>query len=230
LIPLRDLNPSQRFPIVNYTIMILCGLGFFTELSAGAGLEDLFSVHGLVPARFLALADRSGLLDPALYVPLITSTFLHAGLLHFLGNMLFLWIFGDNVEDRMGHLGYALFYVTGGVAAGLAHVVANPESTLPTVGASGSIAAVMGAYLLLYPRAKVVSLVVVFFFIRIVSVPAVIYLAVWFGFQILSGSVAQATAPGQGGVAWWAHAGGFAFGVATVALLGLRAWPTRKGR
>jgi membrane associated rhomboid family serine protease len=222
LIPLRDLNPSRRFPIVNYTIMILCGLGFFTELSAGAGLEDLFSIHGLVPARFLDLAQRSGLYDPALYLPFITSTFLHAGLLHFLGNMLFLWIFGDNVEDRMGHVGYALFYVTGGVAAGVAHVVANPESMIPTVGASGSIAAVMGAYLLLYPRAKVVSLVVI--------VPAVVYLAVWFGLQILSGSAAQAAAPGQGGVAWWAHAGGFVFGVAIVALLGLRTRRTRKER
>jgi membrane associated rhomboid family serine protease len=215
---------------VNYTIMILCGLGFFTELSAGAGLEDLFSIHGLVPARFLDLAQRSGLYDPALYLPFITSTFLHAGLLHFLGNMLFLWIFGDNVEDRMGHVGYALFYVTSGVAAGVAHVVANPESMIPTVGASGSIAAVMGAYLLLYPRANVVSLVVIFFFIRIIRVPAVVYLAVWFGLQILSGSAAQAAAPGQGGVAWWAHAGGFVFGVATVALLGLRTRPTKRRR
>ncbi len=228
MIPIRDLNPSQRFPIVNYTLIGLCSAVFFLELRAGAGLEDLLQLHGLIPSRFYVLAQRWAIDQPTLYVPFVSSIFLHAGVMHFLGNMLFLWIFGDNVEDRLGHWNYALFYLAGGVAAGLAHVVSNPESTIPTIGASGAISAVMGAYLLLYPRAKIVSIVIVFFFIRTVTVPAVIYLLFWFGLQVLFGTAAAA-APDQGGVAWWAHAGGFAFGAGTVLLLGLWVRPAKQG-
>ncbi len=220
MIPIRDLNPSQRFPIVNYTLIALCSAAFFLELRAGAGLEDLLRLHGLIPSQFYALLDQGAIGEPGLYGPFLSSIFLHGGVMHFLGNMLFLWIFGDNIEDRLGHLNYALFYLAGGIAAGLAHVVMNPTSTLPTIGASGAISAVMGAYMLLYPRAKIVSLVIIVFFIRTVTVPAVIYLLLWFGLQILSGTAAAAD-PDQGGVAWWAHAGGFAFGAGTVVLLGL---------
>ncbi len=207
---------------MNYTLIGLCTAAFILELRTGAGLEDFLHLHGLIPAQIYALAGRGALDQPALYVPFVSSIFLHAGVMHFLGNMLFLWIFGDNIEDRLGHLRYALFYLAGGVAAGLAHVWSNPDSAIPTIGASGAISAVMGAYLLLYPRARIVSLVIVFFFIRTVTVPAVVYLLVWFGLQILYGSAAAAS-PDQGGVAWWAHAGGFAFGAATVVVLWLLA-------
>ncbi|MGH2901914.1 MAG: rhomboid family intramembrane serine protease, partial [Solirubrobacteraceae bacterium] len=128
---------------------------------------------------------------------------------------------GDNVEDRLGHVGYALFYLAGGVVAALAHVLAGPASTVPTIGASGAIAAVMGAYMLLYPRAQIETVVIFVVIVRIVSIPAVVWLGIWFVFQVAAGAQSSA-APGQGGVAWWAHAGGFAFGAVTVLVLGRR--------
>jgi membrane associated rhomboid family serine protease len=213
LIPLRDTIPSRTFPILNWTMIALCAVGFLLELSAGARVEALLHEFGLIPARFFALRERGGgTLAP--YLPFVTSAFLHAGWAHFLGNMLYLWIFGDNVEDRLGHLAYALFYVAGAVFAGAAQALSNPASTVPMVGASGAIAAVMGAYFVLFPRARIESLVIFGFWIDFVSVPAVFYLAIWFAMQLLSGAFALATAGGaQGGVAWWAHAGGFAFGM-----------------
>lgn len=222
MIPIRDTIKSRRFPLVNYTFIALCGFGFYLELQAGADIDPFLRNHGLIPAQVFALGTDASFFDPALYARFITSIFLHAGIMHFLGNMLFLWIFGDNVEDRMGHVGYAVFYVVGGVAAGLAHVVTNPESMIPTIGASGSIAAVMGAYIVLYPRARIVSAVIILVFVRVISVPAVIYLGLWFVLQLMSGTAALGAAPTEGGVAWWAHAGGFVFGAATVVLLGLR--------
>jgi len=149
------------------------------------------------------------------------STFAHIGF-----NMLFLWIFGDNVEDRMGHLGYALFYLAGGVAAAATHVLLNPGSTVSTLGASGAIAAVMGAYMLLYPGSRVRTLIWVLFLIRVVDVPAYAWLGLWFVLQLLS-STAPTHGNDQGGVAFFAHIGGFAFGALTVILLGLRRPPRR---
>ena len=223
MIPLRDTIAADRFPFVNYSLMALCGLGFWLELSAGASSTALIEEYSLVPARFLALGERSGFGRPDLFAPFITSLFLHAGWLHFLGNMLFLWIFGDNVEDRMGHAGYALFYLAGGALAGAAHVGANPESVVPTLGASGAIGAVMGAYLLLYPSSRIISLMILGFYVRTVSVPAVLYLLFWFLFELVLGSLALGRDPAAGGTAYWAHIGGFAFGAASVVLLGLRA-------
>jgi membrane associated rhomboid family serine protease len=221
MIPIRDTLHSRRVPFVNYALIALCTLVFVYELRAGPAIDELIDAHALYPGRFVALVGRRGVFDLALYEPLISSMFLHAGFAHFGGNMLFLWIFGDNVEDRLGHVGYAVFYLLGGVTAALAHVAASPASVVPTVGASGAIAAVMGAYMLLYPGAYVQSLVILGFFVRVVSVPAVIWLGIWFVFQIVAGAQSAAV-PGQGGVAWWAHAGGFLFGVATVLVFGLR--------
>ena len=206
---------------MNYALIAACTLAFVYELRAGPNLDELIDAHALYPGRFVALVARHGVFDLALYAPLLSSMFLHAGFAHFAGNMLFLWIFGDNVEDRLGHVGYAVFYLLGGIAAGLAHVAASPASLVPTVGASGAIAAVMGAYMLLYPGAHVQSLVLLGFMVRVVSVPAVVWLGIWFVFQIVAGAQ-SASVPGQGGVAWWAHAGGFAFGVTTVLVFGLR--------
>lgn len=222
MIPLRDTTPRERLPIVNYAVLAACALAFLAEVAAGARVDDLIHDYGLIPARFSALVRRVGPLRLELYVPFVTSMFLHAGWTHFAGNMLYLWIFGDNVEDRFGHLGYALFYVAGGIFAAVAHLLANPTSVVPTIGASGAIAAVMGAYFVLHPRARISSIVVVFLSIRVVAVPALVYLALWFGLQLLAGSSVLASSAGDAAVAWWAHLGGFAFGAATVALLGRR--------
>jgi len=225
MIPIRDTLRAARPPWVNYALIALCALAFLRELAAGPDVERFVTEHALVPARFTALAARHGILDPALYAPLVTSMFLHAGVAHFAGNMLFLWIFGDNVEDRMGHLGYAAFYLLGGIAAGATHVLANPASVVPTVGASGAIAAVMGAYMFLFPRAQILTLVIFFFVARVVAVPAVVWLGVWFLFQLLAGAGDSGAA---GGVAWWAHAGGFAFGAAWALVIGRNATLSRR--
>lgn len=224
MIPIRDDIPASAIPIINYALIALCTIGFGTEVALGSGIDRLIEANGLIPERFLTLGERFGFLRPVLYVPFLTSIFLHGGYLHFLLNMLFLWIFGDNVEDRMGHAGYTLFFLTGGALAGAAHVVANPASVVPTIGASGAIAAVMGAYLVLYPRARIESLVLFGFSLRWLSVPSIVYLIAWLALQLLQGSLSLGEAQ-TGGVAWWAHAGGFLFGAALVSVLGLRAPP-----
>ncbi len=220
MIPLRDTIPSQRVPLVTWLMMAGCAFGFWLELGAGDEVDAMIHEFGLIPARYFALRERLGAADPALYLPFLTSAFLHGGWMHFLGNMLYLWIFGDNVEDRMGHSAYAGFYLAGAGFAGFAQALANPGSTVPMVGASGAIAAVMGAYFVLFPRARIVSLVIFGFWVDVIAIPAVTYLAIWFGMQLLSGAFALAAAA-SGGVAWWAHAGGFAFGA--VVALGVRA-------
>ena len=225
MIPIRDDIPARAIPFTNYALIALCAIGFGTEVALGPGIDRLIEGYGLIPERFLTLGGRFGFLRPGLYFPFLTSIFLHGGYLHFLLNMLFLWIFGDNVEDRLGHAGYALFFLTGGALAGAAHVVANPASVVPTIGASGAIAAVMGAYLVLYPRARVESLVLFGFSLRWLSVPAIVYLIAWLALQLLQVSLARDGEAQTGGVAWWAHAGGFLFGVALVSVLGLRAPP-----
>ena len=225
MIPIRDDIPARAIPFTNYALIALCAISFGTEIVLGTGVDRLIEENGLIPERFLTLGERFGFLQLALYSPFVTSIFLHGGYLHFLLNMLVLWIFGDNVEDRMGHAGYALFFLFGGAFAGAAHVVANPSSVVPTIGASGAIAAVMGAYLLLYPRARIESLVLFGFSLRWLSVPAIVYLVAWLALQLLQGSLALDGEAQTGGVAWWAHAGGFLFGVGLVSVLGLRAPP-----
>ena len=220
MIPLRDSVVRRRVPIVNLTLLAACTLAFLVEFQAGDQLDALIGRYALIPARFVTLEERLGFWEPEVFLPLFSSMFMHGGVLHFGGNMLFLWVFGDNVEDRFGHLGYALFYLGGGAAAGLSHVLSDPGSIVPTIGASGAVAAVMGAYFLLHPGARIQSLVLIGFFVTTMSVPAVIYLGLWLGVQVLMG-----LAGSQGGVAWWAHAGGFAFGALAVALLGRRARP-----
>jgi membrane associated rhomboid family serine protease len=215
LIPLRDSTRSSRVPAVTWALIVLCGVAFWTELTAGSGLDELIHRHALIPARLLALVDRIGPFHLEVVAPVISSMFLHGDPCHFGGNMLFLWIFGDNVEDRLGHLGYLAFYLAGGAAAALVHVASDPTSTVPTLGASGAIAAVMGAYLVLHPHARVHSLVLLGFYVTTLEVPALIYLGLWFLLQILHSG-------GGGGVAWWAHIGGFAFGALAILALGRR--------
>lgn len=216
MIPLRDTIPSRRFPIVNIVLIVANVVTFLGETLMGvAGLERFVMEYGLVPATFW----QGGGLER--FVPIFTSMFLHAGWWHLISNMLALYIFGDNVEDRLGHVGYLVFYLCGGVAAAGAQLIVSSRSMAPMVGASGAIAAVLGAYLVLYPRARVVTLVPIFYFLRIVQIPALLYLGFWFISQLFNGFLALGAmdAVQTGGVAWWAHIGGFAFGLAIVGAL-----------
>jgi membrane associated rhomboid family serine protease len=200
MFPLRDHNPSGITPYVT-TALIAVNVAVFVltlPLYAEPGrLMAWFDDWALVPAES----------DPATY---LTSMFLHGGFLHLAGNMLFLWIFGDNLEDRMGHGGFLAFYLASGLAAGFAHTLSAPGSPVPTVGASGAIAGVMGGYLLLFPRARVDVLFIFIVIFRVLPVPAWVMLGIWFALQLANGS---GTAADEAGVAYWAHAGGFVIGV-----------------
>jgi membrane associated rhomboid family serine protease len=235
VIPLRDANPTQRTPVVTIGLIVACVIVFAVQLgemaSGGeAALGALVTEWGIVPAELVA-ALRSGAYASVETGTLLTSQFLHGSLLHIGGNMLYLWIFGNNIEDRFGRLRFLAFYLVGGVVAGLAQVAIDPDSTIPTIGASGAIAATLGAYLVLFPRARVTTAIFLVFFFQLIDVPAVIVLAAWFILQLLDGigSLSVTAATAEGGVAFFAHIGGFVFGAAVglvVRLLG-RGWGPR---
>jgi membrane associated rhomboid family serine protease len=215
MFPVRDTVPVRHPPIATWLLIIANGVVFFFELTLEPdALQDLIRLFGIVPARYThpAWAAWAGFpVDD--YWPFLTSMFLHGSWLHLVGNMWTLWIFGDNVEDRMGPGRFAFFYLSCGLAAGVVHWLTSPQSTLPTVGASGAIAGVMGAYYLLFPRARVVILVPVLFLPFFFELPAVTYLAFWAFTQVLGGTFSLASAGQVGMVAWWAHAGGFLAGM-----------------
>ena len=209
-IPLKDLNPRRSYPYVN-TALILINVGVFLyQITLPRTAYKAFVLaNATVPARFPAVFNGHGHLAAAI-VPILTSMFLHASIAHLLGNMLFLWIFGDNVEDFYGHIPYLFFYIFCGIFAGLLHTFFNWHSMVPSIGASGAISGVMGAYLLLYPRAQILTLVLIF----LVPIPAVVILVMWFVLQFVSGvSSLGAPVASSGGVAWWAHVGGFLTGM-----------------
>jgi membrane associated rhomboid family serine protease len=217
VIPLRDRNPTRRAPIVTFGLIGACFVAFAIELAVtGTGgdpaLEAFFRNWGAVPADITGALDRGDYLGPAM-LGVVTSMFLHSGWVHLLGNMLFLWIFGNNVEDRLGAIPFALFYLFGGIAAALAQVVIDPRSTIPLVGASGAIAAALGAYIVLFPGARILSLVFLGFFYQLLEVPALVVLGYWFVLQLVSGFGALGAETAQGGVAFFAHIGGFVLGV-----------------
>ena len=228
MIPLRDSNPTHRFPILTIVLIVACVVAFGWELgvqSSGGeeALARLFRDYGAVPARVTdALAAGDYLSEPMLGV--ITSMFLHGGWLHLIGNMLYLWIFGNNVEDRFGKVGFILFYFAGGIAAALAQIVIDPASTIPLVGASGAISATLGAYLVLFPHARVLTLVFLGFFYQPIHVPAVVVLGLWFVLQLIDGVASLGPSAAMGGVAFFAHIGGFVMG-AVVALVVRLLWP-----
>ncbi len=206
MLPIRDEIRTHRFPFVNYTLIALNIIVFIFELMAGPDLEAALYEIALIPANVTAGFDLGDL------KAIFTSMFLHAGLSHLLGNMLYLWIFGDNVEDRLGHFWYLVFYLAGGIVAAFAHVALNPNSVIPTVGASGAIAAVLGAYLILFPQVKVLTFVPIGFFLRLTLLPASLLLGFWFVLQLFNGLLTLGLAD-MGGTAFWAHIGGFVFGV-----------------
>ncbi len=217
MLPIRDTIPSRTYPIVTVSLMVLNFIVFFYQLSLGTRIDIFVTDFGLVPLRFFRLFERGA--NPLMaFMPFFTSMFLHGGWFHIIGNMWYLWIFGDNVEDRMGHFRFLIFYIVCGIAAGFAHAFTNPNSGIPTVGASGAIAGVMGAYFILYPGARIWTLVPVFIFAQFVEIPAVIFLGFWIIMQFLIGTFSMGLGPAQGGVAWWAHIGGFAAGAVLVFL------------
>jgi len=215
VIPLRDSNPTERFPLVTVLLIVVNGIVFLYELSLGEkGAQAMLGAFALVPARL-----ASGNLPVPGTVPVgvtvLTSMFLHGGFLHVIGNMLYLWIFGNNVEDAMGRLRFAVFYLLCGTAAAMGHAFLNLRSTVPMIGASGAVSGVLGAYLLLYPRARVLTLFILGFFVRLIEVPALVVLGFWFVLQFLNALIASGAG---GGVAWYAHLGGFAAGMVLVGL------------
>lgn len=217
MIPLRDDQPTFSTPFMNYFLIVLNLLVFMWELSVSHRVLGAFLAEfGVVPRHTLAvLTGRSYDAPVTAILPLFTSMFLHASFLHVAGNMLFLWIFGDNVEDYLGHFRYLLFYLVSGVAAGITHILLNTDSRVPSVGASGAIAGVMGAYFILYPRSHVLTWFPPIFFFQ---VPAWLMLGYWFLMNFLSGtatSIAETT-QSSGGVAFWAHVGGFVAGIVMI--------------
>jgi membrane associated rhomboid family serine protease len=217
LFPLRDENPSATVPVVTRALIALNVAVFVYELTLGPDLGSLFYDWGFTPVK-LTLALRYGDLPlaPAL-ASIITSMFLHGGWSHLIGNLWYLWIFGDNVEDVLGHVGFLFFYLGCGIAAALLHYLTVPVAAIPTVGASGAIAGVLGAYIFTFPRARVLTLLPIFPFLQVVPLPAFLVLGLWFLFQFVLGLGSPATG---GGVAFWAHVGGFLVGLLVMA--GLR--------
>jgi membrane associated rhomboid family serine protease len=210
MIPIRDTIRSETYPIVNNLIIAVNVLVFFIELSQQQRVNEFIYIYGLVPARYAIPEISAHFTAGQQVISFLTFMFLHGGFFHLLGNMWSLYIFGDNVEDRLGHLRYLVFYLLCGLASGVSHLVLNWHSEMPTIGASGAIAGVMGAYFVLYPKAKILTLVPIFFFFQFFELPAFFFLGIWFLFQFLSAAGASAQA---GGIAWWAHIGGFVFGV-----------------
>ncbi len=214
MIPLKDKNPSHSFPIVNYGLIAANLAVFFYELSLGPHLDAFFSQYGLIPSRYFE-AVASGAHPITRYIPFFTSMFIHGGWLHIIGNMWFLFIFGDNVEDRFGHVRYFLFFILSGLAAAVLQTFLSASSPVPTIGASGAISGVLGAYLIMFPRAKVVTLIPVFFIIDIIDISAMVFIGFWFLMQFFSG-LQSAGLESSGGIAWWAHVGGFLAGILMV--------------
>ncbi|MCS6875804.1 MAG: rhomboid family intramembrane serine protease [Aquificaceae bacterium] len=204
MIPIRDVNPHRSFPVVNLTIIVLCSLAWLYEVSLSEeGFYDFISLYGLVPVHLL---DRPQ--------TLVTHMFLHGGWLHIIGNLWFLWVFGDNVEDRLGKVRYLLFYILSGLGAGLIQTVVSlifGGEDVPMVGASGAISGVLGAYMWLFPRARILALVPIVFFLTFLEIPAVFFIGLWVFIQVVNGIISLPFAD-MGGVAWFAHIGGFVLG------------------
>ena len=220
MIPLKDNVPTRTFPIITITIVLVNILVFLRSLMLTDGLgRHVVQAYALIPKELLVAATVSPYLLPYNILTIFTSMFLHGGILHLGGNMLYLWIFGNNVEDAVGHSRFILFYLFSGVAAALVQCSVDPGSTVPMIGASGAVSGILGAYLLLYPRAKVKTLIFIFVFITTIDIPAMVLLSLWFFVQIIFSH-------GQG-VAWFAHIGGFLFGLITIKIFtrGMRPRP-----
>ena len=218
MIPLKDDNPTRRIPFVNL-LLILANIAVFVYqyIYMPQGPAYLINTLGFIPHEVFGFVDIQPYAPIPSVLTLVTATFIHGGWLHLLGNMLYLYIFGDNVEDRLGHGRYLIFYLAAGITAGLVHGILFSHSKIPCVGASGAIAGVLAAYMLFYPKARVSTLFIIFFFIRIVRLPAIVVLGFWIVLQVASGMTELKTQ--AGGVAWFAHIGGFGAGAILALLL-----------
>ncbi|MBI5124845.1 MAG: rhomboid family intramembrane serine protease [Planctomycetes bacterium] len=216
MIPFKDKNPSGTFPFVVIALIGLNGVFFIFEMFLGQRLEGFLLQYGIVPVKVVYFL-RHPSLDPAAikdtFLPFLSHMFLHGGVIHILGNMWYLWIFGDNIEDRLGHLKFLGFYIACGILASIVHVAMSSGVGLPCVGASGAIAGVLGAYMITFPKARVLCIIPIFFIWQIVELPAAVVLGFWFVIQFFSGVAAIAPTAPAGGVAWWAHIGGFVLGM-----------------
>lgn len=219
MFPLKDNIPVRRIPATNLGLILVNVLCFAYEFSLGVGLDAFIQAHGFIPARFMA-AQAENMFDPSRFGPVFSSMFLHGGVLHLVANMWMLWIFGDTIEDSMGHGRYLVFYLVCGAISVLAQALANPASPVPLLGASGAIAGVLGAYFLLHPQARILTLVPIVIFFYVIELPAFIFLGFWVLLQILQGYAYLAMPNGAavGGVAWWAHIGGFGAGMLLINL------------
>lgn len=215
MIPLRDENPTKTFPFVTIIIIAINILVFIYELSLGRQLESKIGQFALIPYNVTHLVNITSLST------LITSLFFHAGLAHIIGNMLYLWVFGNNIEDRLGHARFIFFYLFCGIVASFGHILTALNSKIPVIGASGAVSGVLGAYLLLYPKAKVLVLIPFFYIWRIAKVPAMWFLLFWIFLQFIygAGSLALSDEPARGGIAWFAHIAGFFAGLILIKVL-----------
>ncbi len=218
MIPLRDRNPSGSFPVVTVCIIILNVLVFFYELSLGRHLDNLIVHFGVVPLKVTHFSTINGATVLNTYFPFLSYLFLHGGFIHLIGNIWYLWIFGDNVEDTLGHLKFILFYFVCGIVSAIVHVVFNSQSGVPCVGASGAIAGILGAYMVTFPRARILVVLPLFIVWEFIELPAAMVLGFWFVIQFFIG-VATLSSSGGEGVAWWAHIGGFVSGIILIKLL-----------
>lgn len=212
MIPIRDRNPSGSFPLVTVSLILVNVLVFLFELSLGTRLDSFLFQFGIVPIKVIYSADIPGSNLANTYFPFLSYMFLHGGFVHLIGNMWFLWIFGDNIEDRLGRIPFILFYFICGIGSAIVHVYFNSQSGVPCVGASGAIAGVLGAYMVTFPRARVLVVLPLFIIWQIIELPAIFVLGFWFLIQFFTGAATISSAHG-GGVAWWAHIGGFVLGI-----------------
>jgi hypothetical protein len=226
MIPIRDRNPSGTFPYVTIGIIIINVFIFLYELSLDSGLGVFVMKFGVVPLRVSNYSQASDLTFINTFFPFISSMFLHGGFIHLIGNMWFLWIFGDNIEDKLGHFKFIAFYFLCGIIASSVHVFFNSQSNVPCIGGSGAIAGVLGAYMVTFPRARVVTIVPLFIFIHVMELPAMVVLGFWFVIQFFNGAASITASTSGAGVAWWAHIGGFAAGV--IILYIIRIFSARK--
>jgi membrane associated rhomboid family serine protease len=209
-IPLKDENPTRRKPILTALIIIINAAVFFYSMMKGVREFQAFTFQfGLIPREITHFSEFTPSHPAPLFLTPFTSMFMHGGFMHLAGNMLFLWIFGNNIEDYVGHLKFILFYIASGLAAAALFIAFSPNSEIPMVGASGAIAGIMGAYFVLYPRARILTLIFLFYFVRLVKVPASLVLGFWIIYQIAMSALSSGSG---GGVAWLAHVGGFIFG------------------
>jgi membrane associated rhomboid family serine protease len=213
MIPLKDRNPTRRFPIITILLIAVNIIVFFYQLSLGIKLEGFLYSFSVIPNQIYQ-ALHSEVFRPFVFITLVTSLFMHGGWLHLGGNMLYLWVFGDNVEDKLGHIRFLFFYLLCGISASALHIYLEPASNVPTIGASGAISGILGAYILMFPRARVLTLIPIFIFIQIAELPAYIILGIWFILQFINGMLSLGFInSGMGEVAWWAHVGGFIAGI-----------------